>query len=450
MFLIKGGEKWWIFAAAMLSIFLSMGKNFGFLTDIFFDYFPLYNKFRSVTFILCVAQTMFPFLAMLAVKEVVQGKVSKPDFVKALKYSLGIVGGICLFFALLPGAIFDFTSEADARMGFPDWLKATIAEDRESLLRMDALRSLFFILGAAALLWFRQQGKLKDAVFMAVLGLLVVVDLWGVDKRYLNDKDFERKKTEEAVAKTPVDEQILADPDIHYRVYNNTTDFDKDAITAYYHKSLGGYHGAKMRRYQELIEWHLALNNMECFNMLNAKYFIVGDSTGNKFAQRNPFSNGNAWFVKELKWVASADEEITSLTGFKSRETAIINKKFETELKGFAPAVDSNASIVLTKYQPNKLNYEYNSASEQYVVFSEIYYDKGWNAYLDGNLVPYQQVDYVLRGMKVPAGKHQIEFRFEPTVISKGESIAYASSITLYGLLIAVLAMGFIRKKKEA
>jgi hypothetical protein len=450
MFLIKGGEKWWIFAAAMLSIFLSMGKNFGFLTDIFFDYFPLYNKFRSVTFILCVAQTMFPFLAMLAVKEVVQGKVSKPDFVKALKYSLGIVGGICLFFALLPGAIFDFTSEADARMGFPDWLKATIAEDRESLLRMDALRSLFFILGAAALLWFRQQGKLKDAVFMAVLGLLVVVDLWGVDKRYLNDKDFERKKTEEAVAKTPVDEQILADPDIHYRVYNNTTDFDKDAITAYYHKSLGGYHGAKMRRYQELIEWHLARNNMECFNMLNAKYFIVGDSTGNKFAQRNPFSNGNAWFVKELKWVASADEEITSLTGFKSRETAIINKKFEADLKGFAPAVDSNASIVLTKYQPNKLNYDYSSASEQYVVFSEIYYDKGWNAYLDGNLVPYQQVDYVLRGMKVPAGKHQIEFRFEPTVISKGESIAYASSITLYGLLIAVLVMGFIRKKKEA
>jgi hypothetical protein len=233
-------------------------------------------------------------------------------------------------------------------------------------------------------------------------------------------------------------------------VYNNTTDFDKDAITAYYHKSLGGYHGAKMRRYQELIEWHLARNNMECFNMLNAKYFIVGDSTGNKFAQRNPFSNGNAWFVKELKWVASADEEITSLTGFKSRETAIINKKFETDLKGFAPAVDSNASIVLTKYQPNKLNYEYSSASEQYVVFSEIYYDKGWNAYLDGNLVPYQQVDYVLRGMKVPAGKHQIEFRFEPTVISKGESIAYASSITLYGLLLAALAMGFIRKKKEA
>jgi hypothetical protein len=393
---------------------------------------------------------MFPFLAMLALKEFLQGKVSKVDFNKALKYSLGIVGGLCLFFVLLPGALFDFSSEADARMGFPDWLKDALIADRENLMRMDALRSLAFVLAAAALLWFSFKGKVKQQVFILVMGALILVDLWGVDKRYLNDKDFERKKSEAAIDKTMLDEQILADPDPHYRVYNNTTDFDKDALTAYYHKTLGGYHGAKMRRYQELIEWHLARNNMECFNMLNAKYFIVGDSTGNKFAQRNPFSNGNAWFVKELKWVASADEEITSLTGFKSRETAIINKKFETDLKGFAPAVDSNASIVLTKYQPNKLNYEYNSASEQYVVFSEIYYDKGWNAYLDGNLVPYQQVDYVLRGMKVPAGKHQIEFRFEPTVISKGESIAYASSITLYGLLIAVLAMGFIRKKKEA
>ncbi len=449
MFLLKGGEKWWIFAASLLSIFLSMGKNFPLLTDIFFEYFPLYNKFRSVTFILCVAQAMFPFLAMLALKGFLQGKVSKVDFNKALKYSLGIVGGLCLFFVLLPGALFDFSSEADARMGFPDWLKDALIADRENLMRMDALRSLAFVLAAAALLWFSFKGKVKQQVFILVMGALILVDLWGVDKRYLNDKDFERKKSEAAIDKTMLDEQILADPDPHYRVYNNTTDFDKDALTAYYHKTLGGYHGAKMRRYQELIEWQLAKNNMECYNMLNAKYFIVPDSSGNKFVQRNPFNNGNAWFVNELKWVATADDEITSLTSFKSKETAIINQKFKSELAGFTPNLDSSASIQLTKYQPNKLVYAFEAKSTQYAVFSEIYYDKGWNAYLDGNLVPHQQVNYVLRGMQIPAGNHTIEFRFEPKVIETGETIALASSITLYGLLLAALGMGF-RKKKEA
>ncbi len=449
MFLIKGAEKWWIFAAAMLSIFLSMGKNFPLLTDVFFEYFPLYNKFRSVTFVLCVAQAMFPFLAMLALKEFLQGKVSKPDFTKALKFSLGIVGGICLFFVLLPGAIFDFSSEADARMGFPDWLKDALVLDRESLMRMDALRSLGFILAAAALLWFSFVGKIKQQIFLVAMGLLVLVDLWGVDKRYLNDKDFERKKSEAAIEKTTLDEQILADPDPHYRVYNNTTDFDKDALTAYYHKTLGGYHGAKMRRYQELIEWQLSKNNMECYNMLNAKYFIVPDSSGNKFVQRNPYNNGNAWFVGDLKWVNTADEEMTALSSFKSKETAVINKQFEKDLLGFSPVKDSNATIVLTKYQPNKLVYESNVSASQYAVFSEIYYDKGWNAYLDGNLVPHQQVDYLLRGMQVPAGKHNIEFRFEPKVIETGETIALASSITLYGLLLLGLGLGFKKAKED-
>jgi hypothetical protein len=449
MFLLKGGEKWWIFAAAMLSIFLSMGKNFPLLTDFFFDYFPLYNKFRSVTFILCVAQAMFPFLAILALKEFTQGKISKPDFMKSMKYSLGIVGGLCLFFALMPGAIFDFTSEADARMGFPDWLKDALVSDREGLLRMDALRSLAFILATAALLWFSFNGKIKQQVFIIGIGLLVLVDLWGVDKRYLNDKDFERKRSEAAIERTAIDDQILSDPDPHYRVYNNSTDFDKDALTAYYHKSLGGYHGAKMRRYQELIEWQLSKNNMECYNMLNAKYFIVPDSTGSKFVQRNPFNNGNAWFVREIKWVNTADEEINALSNFKSKETAIINKKFENDLKGFTAASDSAASITLTKYQPNKLVYESNSTVAQYAVFSEIYYEKGWNAYLDNQLVPHQQVDYVLRGMQIPAGKHQIEFRFEPKVIETGETIALASSVSLYGLLLLGLVFAF-RKPKEA
>ncbi len=449
MFVIKGIEKWWIFSAAMLAIFLSMGKNFMPLTDIFFNYFPLYNKFRSVTFILCVAQTLFPFLAVLAVREIMQKKISKPEFIKAMKYSVGIVGGLLLLFALLPGMFFDFTSETDTRMNFPQWLKDSLMADRESLFRMDALRSLAFIAAAVAALWFYQIGKLKNNYLVIVLGALILVDLWGVDKRYLNDSDFEKKKKEAAVEKTVIDEQILADKDIHYRVYNNTTDFDKDALTAYYHNSLGGYHGAKMRRYQELIEWQLGKMNMECYNMLNAKYFILQDSTNNKFVQPNVNANGHAWFVKEIKWVNNADEEINALTGFQSKQTAIIDKRFEADLKGFTPAFDSSASIVLNTYQPNKLVYTANANADQLAVFSEIYYEKGWNAYIDGALVPHERVNYVLRALKVPAGKHQIEFKFEPTVIVTGEKIAYASSIALYGGLVLILGMSFFAAKKK-
>lgn len=449
MFLIKNSSKWWIFSAAMLSIFLSMGKNFMPLTDLFFNYFPLYNKFRSVTFVLCVAQTMFPFLAMLAVKEVMDKKLKQADWMRALKYSLGIVGGICLLFALIPGVLFDFSTENDARMKLPEWLLSSLLADRESLLRADAFRSLALILLAAAALWFYQKGKLKAELMMAILGILVVVDLWGVDKRYLNDKDFEKKKGEVAIAKTPVDEQILSDKDIHYRVYNNTTDFDKDALTAYYHKTLGGYHGAKMRRYQELIEWQLVKMNMECYNMLNAKYFILQDSTNNKFVQQNVNANGNAWFVSNVKWVANADEEIAALSNFNSKEMAIADKRFESELAGFTPQKDSSANIKLNAYQPNKLVYESKSSLDQLAVFSEIYYEKGWNAYIDGALVPHFRVNYVLRALKIPAGTHNIEFRFEPTVIGTGEKIAYASSWLLYGGLFLVLGLGFRRKKNN-
>jgi uncharacterized membrane protein YfhO len=184
--------------------------------------------------------------------------------------------------------------------------------------------------------------------------------------------------------------------------------------------------------------------------MLNAKYFIVQDSTGNKFVQRNPYNNGNAWFVKEIKWVANADEEIVALTGFKSKEIAIIDKRFEADLKGFTTNFDSSASITLTKYQPNKLVYTANAQSDQLAVFSEIHYEMGWNAYIDGALVPHYRVDYVLRALKLPAGKHEVEFRFEPSVIARGESIAYASSIALYGGLVLILGMLFVQNRKKA
>jgi hypothetical protein len=447
MFYLKGNEKWWIFSAAMLSIFLSMGKNFPLLTDLFFNYFPLYNKFRSVTFILCVAQTLFPLLAVLSIKELVQEPIDKARLLKSLKGAVGIIGGACLLFGLVPGIFFDFSAAADERL--PDWLRGSLAADRQSLLQMDAFRSLFFIVVAVALIWAYQLKKIKSEILILGLGLFITFDLWSVDKRYLNDDDFERKKAEAAVQKTPVDEQILQDPDPHYRVYNNNTDFDKDALTAYYHKSIGGYHGAKMRRFQELIEWHLSKQNMEVYNMLNVKYFLVADSTGRQFAERNPFVNGNAWFVSDIKWVNNADEEIVALNGLKSKQTAVIDKQFETTLGALKPVADSSASIKLTKYQPNQLNYIAENKNEALAVFSEIYYDKGWNAYIDGNLVPHIRADYVLRALKIPAGKHEIVFKFEPQTVVLGEKIAYASSGVLYGALVLIVALLYFMKRRN-
>jgi hypothetical protein len=397
---------------------------------------------------------MFPLLAILAIRDSSNGTRKKEEIIKALKYSMYLVGGLCLLFALIPGMFFNFSSLSDDRMrqNFPALVDALV-KDRESMLRLDALRSLLFIAAAFGLVWYTLTGKLKNEYFILSLGLLVTIDLWQVDKRYLNDGDFEKKKAEAAVAKTPYDELILQDKDPHYRVFNTTTDFDKDAITAYYHKSIGGYHGAKMRRYQELIEWQLGRNNMECVNMLNVKYFIVADSTNQKYVQQNPFTNGNAWFVKEYKIVNNADEEIVALNedrnnpsaGFKSKQTAIIDKRFESEVKGLNLQTDTAASIILTGYAPNKLSYQSNASSVQLAVFSEIYYDKGWDVYIDGQSASHFRADYVLRALVLPAGKHRVEFKFEPQVVQTGSTITLVSSI---GILLLLMGGIYFERKK--
>lgn len=449
LFVIKGPEKWWILAISILAIFLSMGKNFMTLTDLFFYNFPLYNKFRSVTFILCITQTTFPLLALLALRDVFSGKLKLKDMVKPLQYSIGIVGGLCLLFALMPGMFFSFTSPMDERL--PEWLRGAIVSDRENLLRMDALRSLLFIGAAVGLIWFYLKGKVSQQMAALAITLLVVIDLWGVDKRYLNDSDFETKKKnlEASFPKSQADELILQDPDIHYRVYNTTQRLDQDALTSYWHKSIGGYHGAKMRRYQELIEFQLSKGNPEGYNMLNVKYFIVGDSANNLYPQRNPDANGNAWFVSNIVTVENADAEIDSLSNFNSKTTAIVDKRFADQLKGLTPMPDSSASIKLVSYAPNKLVYESNSSADNLAVFSEIYYDKGWTATIDGQPADYLRCNYVLRGMKVPAGKHTIEYKFEPKVVETGEGISLIASVILYGGIVVAGGFTFIRRKKE-
>ena len=450
LFVVKGSEKWWILIISTLAIFLSMGKNFMPLTDIFFYNIPLYNKFRSVTFILAIAQTTFPLLALLAIRDTINGAIKTPELKKSLLYSGGIVGGLCLIFALMPGLAAVDAEPIDSQLKQYGYPLDIIHGAREKVRQMDALRSFMFIALAFGTIWLFITNKIKQEYLALILGALILVDLWGVDKRYLNDKDYEtRKKTDAVVAKTQADEVILQDKDPHYRVYNTTQRLDQDALTSYYHKSIGGYHGAKMRRYQELIEFQIARNNMEMFNMLNVKYFIVGDSLNNLFPQLNPMANGNAWFINNLVLVDNADAEIDSLTQFNSKQTCFVDKRFTEQLIGFEVQQDSTARISLTKYQPNKLVYESYASTPQFAVFSEIYYDKGWNAYVDGNLMPHLRCNYVLRGMQIPSGQHTIEFRFEPAAVATGESITLISSILLYGGALAIAAAAFFRRKKE-
>ncbi len=462
LILVKGREKWWILAISALAIMLSMGKNLMSLTDIFFYYVPMYNKFRSVTFILSITQLTFPLLALLAVRDMMAGKLPVAQIKKAVLTSFYIVGGVCAFFMLIPDLFFSlfsidkgdaitdyFIGRGDSQ--FPEWLRETLMADRKSLLRMDALRSLVLIGLAVAILWAYLIGKLKPMYMAMVLGLLVVADLWQVDKRYVNDKDYQAKKKANQLIfpKTQADEIILQDPDPNYRVFNTTQSLTQDAITSYYHKSIGGYHGAKMRRYQELIDFQIARNNMQVFNMLNVKYFIVGDSANNLYPQRNPDACGNAWFVPQVVMVENADAEIDSITNILPKQKVYVDKRYAEQLNGVTPQLDSTASIKLLSYVPNKLVYESNTANPQVAVFSEIFYDKGWNAYVDGTLTPHFRCDYVLRGMVLPAGKHTIEYRFEPAVVATGEKISLVSSILLYGGLVVVGGLGFLKRKKE-
>lgn len=451
LFVVKSPLKWWVLAISALAIMLSMGKNFMTLTDIFFYHVPLYNKFRSVTFMLAIAQTTFPFLALLAIRDIINGVIKKEEIKKSLYYSAAITGGLCLIFAAMPDLASVNAEPIDSQLKQYGYPLDVITEARAKVRQMDALRSFFFIALAFGAIWLFIAGKLKQQYFALVLGLLVLIDLWGVDKRYLNDKDYEkRKKTDAIIPMTRADELILQDKDPHYRVYNTTQRLDQDASTSYYHKSIGGYHGAKMRRYQELIEFQMSQRNMDVFNMLNVKYFIIGDSLNNLYPQQNFEANGNAWFVKEYVIVENANAEIDSLSTFNSKQKAFIDKRFADQLSGLALNGDTSATIRLTLYQPNKLVYESNTSSPQLAIFSEIYYDKGWNAYIDGQPAPHLRADYVLRGMKVPAGKHTIEFRFEPTTVAKGETITLVSSIALYGGVLALLAAVLLKRRKEA
>jgi hypothetical protein len=455
LFLVKGPFKWWLLAATVLSILLAWGKNFQPLTDFFLHYFPGYNKFRAVSMTLVIAQFAMPLLAFTAINEIFKGERTKKELLHALKLSLYITGGFSLIFAIMPGAFFSFSSPSDAqyKQSFPDWLMLAIIEDRQSMLRMDALRSLAFILLTAGLMWTLIMGKLKTSYALVGIAALVIFDMWPVNKRYLDNDDFVNKtRMERPYTKTPADELILKDNDPNFRVLNLTVDPFADASTSYFHKSIGGYHGAKLRRYQELYDHHIKRDfNMDVLNMLNTRYVIQPDENRKPTVIPNTRALGNVWFVSEVKMVNNADEEIEALGDFDPEVTAIVDSRFSDALEGFIAEHDPASLITLIEYNPNLLKYQSNTTKDQLAVFSEIYYPHGWNAYINGEPSPHFRANYVLRAMIVPAGKNLIEFRFEPKVYYTGEKISFASSLLLLLMVFGYAAYGirnYLRKQE--
>lgn len=461
MFFVKDKMKWALFAVSLLAVFLSWKHSS--LVDWFIDNFPLYNKFRDTKMMLILAQLSFPLLGMLFVNRLLTNPIDKKRF---LYVSGGLLGLLVLFY-IMPTVWFSFFSTGEVSQfnklmanykGNPNAisqirdLKSEIVNARIGIFKQDVLRSLFFIAATATVLYLFMVKKLKKNSFIVVLALIVLVDLWFVDRRYLNDDNFmSKRQAKEPFQMTQADQYILQDKDPNFRVFNLTLNAFSDASTSYFHKSIGGYHGAKLKRYQELIEFQISKNNMDVLNMLNTKYFIVPDQNKQPIAQLNPEALGNAWFVEDYRIVPDADAEITALSSFNPDREAIVDERFGKYVKGKTFTDDTLSSINLDSYKPNHLIYSAKCNDEKLAVFSEIYYPDGWQAYIDGQPTDHFRVNYVLRAMVIPEGEHTIEFKFEPKEYYMSNTISLISSIVL--LLFVLFVFGreiFLFYKKSA
>lgn len=480
--LIKGQLRWWILSATILSMMLAWGKNFMPLTDFFLDYVPGYNKFRAVSMTMVIAMFCIPLLAALALDNIFKNPNVIDEMKKKVRWVAGGLIGFVLLVTIFPGVTglqkeneYDKTFAAikqnepgvtDKQISdYLDQLLPQMEKVRHDIFQADALRTLLFLLIAAAFIWMHFKFKFDKKYFAAGMIVLLLLDMWTVNKRYLNDSKFISKVRAEVPFTMTQSDQLIKqiEKTPAYRVLNVSVDAFQDASTSYFHHSIGGYHGAKMKRYKELIDYHLSpavqslrqrisrrdsllttqLQVHPALNMLNAKYIIYSEEGG---VLRNPNALGNAWFVNEYKLVANADSEITALGNFNPATTAFVDKRFADVLNGLTSPYDTSKVISLTSYEPNHLVYQSKTTSEQLAVFSEIYYDKGWNAYVDGKLAPHVRCNYVLRGMRVPAGDHKIEFKFEPVVYGTGEKISLSASALI---LLAVAGIGFMEWRKK-
>ena len=478
LFIVKGPMKWALLAATILSILLSWGRNFMGFTNFFLDYIPMYAKFRTVASILVIAEFTIPLLAMMALKKLIDDPTILQKKMKWVWTSFALTGGFCLLFALLPDMFFDFHGEQEQQMlhsiqGMtPDafnQISNNLAAMHRAMFTSDCWRSFIIIaIGMAMLLLFKYK-KLNAQFMVGGVALLCLIDMWQVDKRYLNDGMFVEKSVREAPQQmTATDQQILRDKSLDYRVLNLSTNTFNENETSYYHKSIGGYHPAKLRRYNEMITYYIEpemrkmmqaiaqaggdmtkVNGDSIFpvlNMLNAKYFVIPLQNNQTVPLQNPYVNGNAWYVDQLSYVDNANEEIDALAKLDLKHAAVADKQFEQQL-GKAVKQTGNAVATIKSYEPNHLVYEANSDKGGVLVFSEIYYP-GWKATVDGQPVELGRVNYILRAIQIKPGKHEVVLDFHPTTIRATESIAYAS----YGILAIIIAIGLFiewRKNKQ-
>ena len=478
LFIVKGPMKWALLAATVLSILLSWGKNFMGFTDFFLDYVPMYDKFRTVASILVIAEFTIPLLAMMALKKI----FDEPELMKPrMKYvgiSFLLTGGIALLFSLMPSAFFSgfvSTSELHALQSLPPEhvqpIIANLTEMRQAMFTSDAMRSFYIILVGTGILLAFMYGKLKKEWAIGIILVLCLVDLWTVNKRYLNDEMFVPKSEREAPQqKTQTDELILRDQTLDYRVLNLASNTFNENETSYYHKSIGGYHAAKLRRYQEMIEQYINPEMQALFgavseaagdmtqvngdsicpvlNMLNTRYFIFPLEGGQTVPIQNPYAYGNAWFVDKLDYVNNANEEMAAVGKIDLRHQAVADVKFKAQL-GEAVEQDTASVVTITSYEPNRLTYDVNSGKGGVLVFSEIYYPE-WTATIDGQPVELGRVDYLLRAIQIQPGKHQVELSFFPKSVSTTETIAYVAIVLLILTLLGTIFLEYKNRKKLA
>ena len=445
VFILKGKYKYWLVASSVFAILMSWGKNFQFLANFFIDYVPLYNKFRAVSSFQVIAELCIPLLGFLAVREFFFSKIEKKQKQIALKKALYSSVGLIVVGLLYALAFSTFEGIRDASYSEYEGLLDAVKADRLSMLYSDSFRSIVLIGVGFVVLWLFLKQQLKYTTSIIAFAVLILFDLVQVNLRYVNGDDFkEARAIDKPFKASTADLQILKDKS-HYRVANFSTDPFQDGRTSYFHKSIGGYHAAKMGRYQDLIEFQLSKQNMQVYNMLNTKYFIIPGDNGEVIAQQNPNANGNAWFVKNINYVQTADQEIRALDSTQTKNIAIVNENNIYKKINFSLEVDSLAYIKLTEYSLNSLTYETSSKFDEFSVFSEIYYKNGWKSYIDGELQPYTNVNYVLRGMEIPKGEHIIKFKFEPSVIKTGSIISLIS----YALMVLIPVSWFFYYKKK-
>jgi hypothetical protein len=439
LFLYHGRFKWWLVTGVLISLLLSYGKNLAFLTHFFIDYVPLYNKFRAVSSIQVILELCIPLLATLGLTKLFQKNISSASKLAALKTSLGIVAGLTVLFLIFKNSLFDFVGGNDGQFD-PSLVKA-FRKDRSAIFTEDTLRTLFLVLAVGGVIFAYLKQKIAQNTTLVVLGILLIFDLVGVDRRYVNNDNFvSALKVDRPYQASKIDKEVLKDTS-NYRVFDSS---DNSTKSSYFHNSIGGYHAAKLRRFNALQEFHIYKNNFEVLNMLNTKYIIYQNRQGDIEYFENENANGNAWFVDEIESFETANDEILALNKINTKTTAIANA---SDLKSKRFVKDSMASIQLVDYKLNHLVYETKNTEDGFAVFSEVYYKNGWDVTIDGVEVNHYNVNYVLRGLEIPKGTHTVVFTFNPTVVRTGSTISLVSSMLL---VLLILGQGLLIYRKSS